>query len=891
MSFARKPVVFWSLVTVLILPLVMIRLVDTDIWWHLQLGRAMLAEMGPPDLTTFYFSPINPEPFPDLRYTWLGDIGLYLIHAAAGDLGLQLLRLAVVGLCLWLLVGIVPRPLGWQALLLMFLFVAGTYHLQLVRNNIFSLPLLTLTLWLWHRFRYRDKPRSLWWLPLVMLLWSFLHGTYLLGFAVMVLLLAGDILDRLQHMENDQQLPLYTYLGVLGISFLGILIKNPLTTQVVERFLGSTGGVLMLVIGVLAVGSAIYAVQVRSSWLAKNGPLLFRVAAGLLVLGGLITAYRFFGPFLSGEIVYSSELGDSFFAKLAVALNNLYWNMGEARFVSEEFRSPFENPGLLYIWSSMLLGFLALVVLALGRPLRLSLLLPFCAILLLALGYRRVMGYLAIFSCFILVINPLVWRVRARLESLSLAACFAAVIGVYLSAFGGSNLLGLWNLHQVGIGRAPLFPDQVPEVVLARHKDTPVLTTIGTGGYLLYRWFPEKRVFLDGFFAPHDGATFDAYDQALREENPDLFHERFGISMAVLHPARQTWVNLFNRSAGWYPRYMDRGMIVFARQGDFQQPVPPLEPLFSVVELEGLAPAYRRVLADLFFQIGTAYIIKGRVAGAQDFSTNHRELLDALSAWASPGKPAELEKNLQVARDLYGDEDNLLARYDFFLVDAQQRGDVAEVLSLGAKILEQAPERQNLALQLAELAAGSGLNEQARSHLLWIEQHNDQAFLSDQGEKIAALWQRLGVLAYGEGKPLRGYAAMKSAGRFQPDQFTRQWILDNTLEYFVALDDNQQAEASLALLQALAVDYPTEGLVLQYLAYHHVKYGGDLKLAENYALQALPLLEAANDDQMDVLYYILANIYDRLGDPGKTETYRKMALEAAPSDRRHLYEQ
>ena len=90
--------IFWSLLILSILPVTLRKIIDVDIWWHILFGRHYIASFSIPDLSTFYFTEIS-DNYTDLRFTFVGDILLYLIYAAGGETGLQLFRVLCVLVC------------------------------------------------------------------------------------------------------------------------------------------------------------------------------------------------------------------------------------------------------------------------------------------------------------------------------------------------------------------------------------------------------------------------------------------------------------------------------------------------------------------------------------------------------------------------------------------------------------------------------------------------------------------------------------------------------------------------------------------------------------------------------------------------------------------------
>ncbi len=192
----RKALFFWFALVLFILPVSLAKIYNADAHWHMQLGRVMLDSWGVPDFSKFYFTPIN-KTVSDLRFTFLGDILLYLIHLAGGDIGLQFLRLFIVIMSCTLLLSIIRYKYSTWTLVALMLFVVGTYQKQMLRNSIFGLLFLVIIFWLWWKIRFNHNENWIWIYPFVIGVWGCIHGSYLLGYGILAFILVGDIIDVL----------------------------------------------------------------------------------------------------------------------------------------------------------------------------------------------------------------------------------------------------------------------------------------------------------------------------------------------------------------------------------------------------------------------------------------------------------------------------------------------------------------------------------------------------------------------------------------------------------------------------------------------------------------------------------------------------------------------
>ncbi len=158
--------------------------VDTDLWYHLNAGRQMVAERALPQAAFFSF--LRPSPA-GLDYYWLSQLWFYGAHALGGPVALVWLRaalaLALLGFALALLrVGRERESLPYSA----FAFtLAGLYVLErftAIRPHAASYVLIVVFLYL------LESRRALLALPALAVLWVNLHG---IEYPVMLLILGA----------------------------------------------------------------------------------------------------------------------------------------------------------------------------------------------------------------------------------------------------------------------------------------------------------------------------------------------------------------------------------------------------------------------------------------------------------------------------------------------------------------------------------------------------------------------------------------------------------------------------------------------------------------------------------------------------------------------------
>ena len=217
---------------------------DFDVWWHLRSGQLILERGEVP--RTDWFSYTNADrQWIDLY--WLFQVGLALLYRVGGVPALVLLKAAcgtaVVALSL------VARRRGaktWPAVVVWLPAVVMLTGRLCERPELFSL--LFLATYLAVLSRAGERPRWLWLLPAIQVLWVNCHGFFVLGPMVLAAYIAEWIIWHLSPPKTSaaQRPPLKTFV-LVSLATLVACMVNPYgikaVTLPIEQFhkLGSTG--------------------------------------------------------------------------------------------------------------------------------------------------------------------------------------------------------------------------------------------------------------------------------------------------------------------------------------------------------------------------------------------------------------------------------------------------------------------------------------------------------------------------------------------------------------------------------------------------------------------------------------------------------------------------
>lgn len=181
---------------------------EGDFFWHVKTGEWIWQHKALPTADPFSFTvkdinPLNPEsariPFL-LKQYWLGQLVFYGIWSAAGEAGMVVFRsLCYTGILLFLYRLTVRLRTGIIPLLTVAAVGNVLRNYSNERPQLFGFILLPVLIYILEHIRTaRDLPPPRWIffsLPLVMIVWSNCHGSFILGIVVITLYLISHLLD------------------------------------------------------------------------------------------------------------------------------------------------------------------------------------------------------------------------------------------------------------------------------------------------------------------------------------------------------------------------------------------------------------------------------------------------------------------------------------------------------------------------------------------------------------------------------------------------------------------------------------------------------------------------------------------------------------------------
>ncbi|MFZ3138469.1 MAG: hypothetical protein WA126_13890 [Thermodesulfovibrionales bacterium] len=195
---------------------------DYDFWWHISTGRYIVETGTIPDKDPFSYTAgleENKNLFPErenfiLKQYWLAQIIFYLIYDYAGPKGIILLRAILFIMVLSL---VFLRLKAWNVnfyVSFIFLYLLFDHLMTFTgeRPVLFTILFTVVTFTILERFREK-KGKGLFLLCPLMLLWSNLHGGFIIGDVMIIIYMMGEgikIILKKIHYQRQQIILFYT---------------------------------------------------------------------------------------------------------------------------------------------------------------------------------------------------------------------------------------------------------------------------------------------------------------------------------------------------------------------------------------------------------------------------------------------------------------------------------------------------------------------------------------------------------------------------------------------------------------------------------------------------------------------------------------------------------
>ena len=166
--------------------------VDPDVWWHIKIGQDILRTHHWPTTDPYSFTVAGT---PWIAYEWLGDVAIGFV-ARFGLQALDALLIVLGGAivtALYYYASLCAKnsKAGFASATIISIFAIANFNL---RPQMFGFLFLVITLIVLEHFR-RGRPKALWILPPLFLIWINAHGSWIIGLGVVLVTLAAGLFD------------------------------------------------------------------------------------------------------------------------------------------------------------------------------------------------------------------------------------------------------------------------------------------------------------------------------------------------------------------------------------------------------------------------------------------------------------------------------------------------------------------------------------------------------------------------------------------------------------------------------------------------------------------------------------------------------------------------
>ncbi|MDA8078327.1 MAG: hypothetical protein M0Z79_05250 [Nitrospiraceae bacterium] len=177
---------------------------DPDFWWHVASGRWMaenrsLLDIDPFSMTFHFSEPTLSRDF-ILKQYWVAQLLFYLVFTVSGLHGIIVFCAAVFTLMFYVLYRLMRMSGAPVILSVLFVFLATRVIVDEfgyigTRPQMWSSLFTVVTLYLLEMLRLKRR-WAFFAIPALMLVWSNMHGGYILGDIIIVIYMAGALLFR-----------------------------------------------------------------------------------------------------------------------------------------------------------------------------------------------------------------------------------------------------------------------------------------------------------------------------------------------------------------------------------------------------------------------------------------------------------------------------------------------------------------------------------------------------------------------------------------------------------------------------------------------------------------------------------------------------------------------
>ena len=221
--------VFVALLPVLILLTYPVNRFDYDMWWQMALGKYYLTHHTIViDHSIFSWTPSDPT---WIYNTCLGSIIVFLFYNFLGGVGLWILQWMIflaIFLLFYLFLRLIDQKLDVTVVtVIAAIGIASAPACSYYKPELFSALLFCAAVFVLFSIKRTHKKHFFYFYPLLLALWVNLHGSFIMGLAMLVTFFAGELLNRKFFPEESLNADELTHLGIAGVLSFAATLLNP----------------------------------------------------------------------------------------------------------------------------------------------------------------------------------------------------------------------------------------------------------------------------------------------------------------------------------------------------------------------------------------------------------------------------------------------------------------------------------------------------------------------------------------------------------------------------------------------------------------------------------------------------------------------------------------
>ena len=198
---------------------------DPDFYWHIKTGEYLLSSWPLPKGDIFTYTHAGS---PWVLHEWLAQIVLYLVFAATGYFGTAVLVAAMCAFCGWLTYINCCKQMNNPVHAIIVALVCSFFFItEVPRPHLFSFAYFVATLFLLLEFKYFQRDRLLFLLPVILLLWANTHGGFFIGLVLLFLFCGCEWLKQRFKAKGAIDATRLRKLGLWSVAALVITLVNP----------------------------------------------------------------------------------------------------------------------------------------------------------------------------------------------------------------------------------------------------------------------------------------------------------------------------------------------------------------------------------------------------------------------------------------------------------------------------------------------------------------------------------------------------------------------------------------------------------------------------------------------------------------------------------------